>query len=143
MPILRVNLDPTMGGIFIGALFSAMFYGFTCAQVVHYSRNYHQHDKVFVKILALVLITGLRLSAYGLSKFTCHTYTYCIHHQSRDSDNYLSSIDQDKMIWAIFHCAGGKIYVNSMMAVLNARKHLKGGVSHVSGFTEDASRTLV
>ncbi|KAH9838611.1 uncharacterized protein C8Q71DRAFT_538394 [Rhodofomes roseus] len=45
---------------------------------------------------------------------------------------YLNSINQTKMTWVIFHCAGGKIYVNSMMAVLNARQHLKSGVSHIS-----------
>ncbi|TFY65356.1 hypothetical protein EVJ58_g2033 [Rhodofomes roseus] len=48
---------------------------------------------------------------------------------------YLGSIYQTKLIWAIFHCAGGKIYVNSMMAVLNARLHLKSGVSHASAYT--------
>ncbi|KAH9933502.1 uncharacterized protein B0H18DRAFT_984072 [Fomitopsis serialis] len=51
---------------------------------------------------------------------------------------YLGSINQTKLIWAIPYCAGSKVYVNSMMAVLNARNHLRDDLLHredeLSGF---------
>ncbi|KZT66419.1 hypothetical protein DAEQUDRAFT_767990 [Daedalea quercina L-15889] len=37
---------------------------------------------------------------------------------------YLGSKEKG-MLWLIFHCLSGKVYVNSMMAVLNAREHLR------------------
>ncbi|KZT67319.1 hypothetical protein DAEQUDRAFT_758194 [Daedalea quercina L-15889] len=55
---------------------------------------------------------------------------------------YLGSIKQNTMVWAIFHIAGGKIYVNSMLAVLNARQRVKEGNSEVynmSDITDDSA----
>ncbi|KAH9934312.1 uncharacterized protein B0H18DRAFT_980879, partial [Fomitopsis serialis] len=50
---------------------------------------------------------------------------------------YLVSIKQNGMVWLIFHCAGVKIYTNSLLGVLNARRHVRGGSSHIemSDFT--------
>ncbi|KAH9934286.1 uncharacterized protein B0H18DRAFT_980543 [Fomitopsis serialis] len=44
---------------------------------------------------------------------------------------YVSSIKQNALVWMVPHCAGCKIYVNSMLAVLNARQHVKKGRASV------------
>ncbi|KZT65770.1 hypothetical protein DAEQUDRAFT_731067 [Daedalea quercina L-15889] len=52
---------------------------------------------------------------------------------------YLVSLRGGELIWVAFHCAGGKVYVGSMMAVLNARERLRN-LSHdvrLSGFADD------
>ncbi|KZT65778.1 hypothetical protein DAEQUDRAFT_759178 [Daedalea quercina L-15889] len=53
---------------------------------------------------------------------------------------YLAFAKQDNLIWVIFYEGGGKIYVNSMMAALNARQHLRSQLSHdvyLSAFNND------
>ncbi|KAH9918102.1 uncharacterized protein B0H18DRAFT_1214355 [Fomitopsis serialis] len=51
MSTLQLDLNPTVGSVFIGALFSALFYGSTLAQVAYYSWNYLRRDRLLVKIL--------------------------------------------------------------------------------------------
>ncbi|KAH9834505.1 uncharacterized protein C8Q71DRAFT_145211 [Rhodofomes roseus] len=65
MPTLRLDLDSSLGGVFIGGLFSVMFYGFACAQIVHYCRYYLQRDTPLVKALVLsiwILDTAITVS---------------------------------------------------------------------------------
>ncbi|EPT01065.1 hypothetical protein FOMPIDRAFT_1049054 [Fomitopsis schrenkii] len=55
---------------------------------------------------------------------------------------FIASIKQNKMLWVIFHTAGGKIYVNSMMAVLNARQLLNNNgpeVYNMSDLSENST----
>ncbi|KAH9838610.1 uncharacterized protein C8Q71DRAFT_538448 [Rhodofomes roseus] len=47
MSTILLQLDSDLGCIFIGVMFSAMFYGATCAQTMYYSWHYLQHDKVY------------------------------------------------------------------------------------------------
>ncbi|KAH9834536.1 uncharacterized protein C8Q71DRAFT_146499 [Rhodofomes roseus] len=54
---------------------------------------------------------------------------------------FLYSVKPASLLWFPFNCIEVKLYINSMMAVLNARRHLNGGggVSYISGFTDDAA----
>ncbi|KAH9926038.1 uncharacterized protein B0H18DRAFT_360826 [Fomitopsis serialis] len=285
MSTLQLDLNPTVGSVFIGALFSALFYGSTLAQVAYYSWNYLRRDRLLVKILvfstlaldtaitisdvgitwsfvvqghgqllALIVVPKLYAVQYAMLRATiCIVQIFYIHGiwqlleqfgttykmrlavtipplvlsllalafgfvgvydtathgwiisntlrpdvvpsavnncaaagadicicaalwwtlRSRmtgfkHTDNliktltvyivnrgilttviqivnlgmFLSSIAPSTLTWFIFNCAGVKMYVNSMMAVLNARQHLKtgNGVSYVSGFTEGTTK---
>ncbi|KAH9926030.1 uncharacterized protein B0H18DRAFT_360518 [Fomitopsis serialis] len=290
MSTLQLNLNPTMGSVLIGALFSALFYGSTLAQVAYYSWHYLRRDRLLVKTLVFCTLTldtvitisdvgivwsyvvqghaqllaltvvpkifavqyamlraticvvqifyihgiwrlfGQSRSTYNLMRLTvtippmvlsllafisglvgvydtathgwiitntlrpdvvpsainncaaagadvCICIALCWMLRSRmtgfkNTDNvirtltvyivnrgilttviqivnlgmFLSSIAPSTLTWFIFNCAGVKMYVNSMMAVLNARQHLNSGsdeVSYVSGFTEGTANLKV
>ncbi|OBZ76281.1 hypothetical protein A0H81_03456 [Grifola frondosa] len=38
---------------------------------------------------------------------------------------YVATINRADLIWVIFHMSGDKIYINSLLAVLNVRRHLR------------------
>ncbi|OBZ66895.1 hypothetical protein A0H81_13272 [Grifola frondosa] len=50
------TFDHTIGSVFIGVLFSTIFYACTCAQCIYYARNY-PNDRLFVKALVVFLWT--------------------------------------------------------------------------------------
>ncbi|KAH9934394.1 uncharacterized protein B0H18DRAFT_981631 [Fomitopsis serialis] len=50
--------------------------------------------------------------------------------QTAQAITYIAA-DKDVFYWSIFHFAGGKAYVNSVLAILNARHYIRsGGRSH-------------
>ncbi|KAH9934313.1 uncharacterized protein B0H18DRAFT_553754 [Fomitopsis serialis] len=72
---LSVNLAPTIGSMFIGpGIFSSMLYGFACAQLMYYLRNYTTKDRLPVKGLVLfvwlldttITVSDIRMIFYYL-----------------------------------------------------------------------------
>ncbi|KAH9933507.1 uncharacterized protein B0H18DRAFT_984122 [Fomitopsis serialis] len=72
--------------------------------------------------------TGIKKTDNIISKLTTYTINRGILSmlvQIVLCGTYVGFTKQSALIWMIPHCAGCKIYVNSMMAVLNARHHVK------------------
>jgi len=67
-------LDETAGAVFIGSFISAIMFGVTVTQAMHYYQNYPndiQFFKISVTLLVLMDIAHVVLIAHG-------TYMYCI-----------------------------------------------------------------
>ncbi|PCH37196.1 hypothetical protein WOLCODRAFT_20978 [Wolfiporia cocos MD-104 SS10] len=217
----NLHLDPTFGCTFISILFSTLFYGVTCAQVLYYAWEY-RGDKWYTRLLVtalwlldtatviltinilwgyviqshadvpgLLVIRNPALAEYSLASViillvqSCYMstiwrlvrFTTCaireavsnrkwyrvpmaitMHPDSipatlqticaASTDAYITisltlllrgertgfiqilpviqtivflSLPKDQMVWAIFHYPGSKIYVNSLLAMINAR----------------------
>ncbi|KAH9933501.1 uncharacterized protein B0H18DRAFT_647706 [Fomitopsis serialis] len=51
----QLDLDPTLGSLFIAGFFSTILYGASCAQFMFYTRHYFHHDKSLVKGLVFLI----------------------------------------------------------------------------------------
>ncbi|KAH9841001.1 uncharacterized protein C8Q71DRAFT_721427 [Rhodofomes roseus] len=65
-----LDLNSTVGCMLVGALFSVLFYGLTCAQVVYYSSAYYSSDKALVKafVYGITLVEELHTRSYGVDE---------------------------------------------------------------------------
>jgi len=68
-------LEPTMGALYIGAVISVMFFGFTTNLAFDYSRRYIHHDAFYVKVLVVVLWL---MDAFQVSLIMHMSYTYIV-----------------------------------------------------------------
>ncbi|OBZ70136.1 hypothetical protein A0H81_09814 [Grifola frondosa] len=50
---------------------------------------------------------------------------------------YLGTLGQVVMIWMVFHVPGSKVYANSLLAVLNVRRHLREGTGSIKEVTSN------
>ncbi|EPS97875.1 hypothetical protein FOMPIDRAFT_89611 [Fomitopsis schrenkii] len=74
MSTRSLELESTIGDVFIGAVLSAALYGTTLAQFAHYCEDYFRHDSLHVKALVclmMMLDTLMAVSDAG----TCWYYT--------------------------------------------------------------------
>ncbi|KAI0962210.1 hypothetical protein AcV7_001103 [Taiwanofungus camphoratus] len=92
----------------------------TCLCLILYGEGtgFKRTETLLSKLMLYAIHRGIITSVVQLCHFA--TYISTIH-------------DNGTLIWMVFHIPGSKIYVNSLLAVLNVRRRLReGGSSHAT-----------
>ncbi|KAK7012867.1 hypothetical protein R3P38DRAFT_3016254 [Favolaschia claudopus] len=73
-PVIHVDLNPTMGADFIGAILSSIFYGVTTLQTIIYFGTYDK-DRLFLKLMVATLWV---LDSASLALYSAGVYRYLV-----------------------------------------------------------------